>query len=188
MKNVILILLGILIVLYTITIAFSAFTTQTRKNELEKNVSRIVESALKNYYKQWNEEQVQEELIEEIVQCLGENANVVVTVQACDLQKGIISVRVEETFWSFNGKSKTLVCEKTAIMEQHSKEEDTVLVSFMVGAEVYKEYQLMAGESCPVPKLPGAEYTGWAEQETGAVIEGEIENLWEDKVYVAIME
>lgn len=188
MKNIILIVIGVLIALYTITIGFSAFSTQTRKNELENNVSHIVASTLKNYYKNGDEEQIRQEMIDEIEQSLGADANVVIAVRELDLQKGIISVKVEEHFANFNGKEKTLVCEKTVIMEQHMREEETVLVRFMAGGELYKEYLLMEGECCPMPKLPNEQYEGWAKQESPNIKVTEIKEVWEDQVYVAIVE
>ena len=42
-----------------------------------------------------------------------------------DLEKGIVSVRVTEHFRQFNGKERTIVCEKTAIVEQHMQKSIT---------------------------------------------------------------
>lgn len=188
MKNVILAMLGIAICFYTITIGFSVFSTQTRKNELETSVARIVESTLEENYKEVEEEAILASMIEEITQALGGKEDVTVQVQQMDLQKGIISVRVEESFRQFNGQTKTLSCEKTVIVEREVVEDARVVVQFWVEDELYKEYQLTKGEVCPMPKLP-AGYTGWKARDTAAQVSIEqIKEVWEDKVYEAILE
>ena len=58
MKNVILAFIGIFITLYTVTIGFSIFSLETRKNELENQVSRIVENTLEQEYEAEDEEAV----------------------------------------------------------------------------------------------------------------------------------
>ncbi len=193
MKHVILSMVGMLIIFYTITIGFSVLSTQTRKNELENNLARIVEVTLENYYLNGYGEaelsELQQNLINEIEESLGEDADVLVQIQAFDMQKGIISVRVEESYQQFNGKTKILSCEKTAIVEKRNPEKQMVTVQFLVEGEVYKEYQLLQGEVCPMPKLPESGYIGWQAEGVAADVPlEEIGTVWEDTVYVAISE
>ena len=122
MKNIILAGIGILITIYTITIAFSVFSYETRRNELENVVSRVVENTLEREYQKGEEEAVKQSLIEELTLDVGTNGAVEVQVKAIDLKKGILSVKVTERFRQFNGKERSIVCEKTAIVEQHTQQ------------------------------------------------------------------
>ncbi len=188
MKQVILAMVGTLVIVYVVMISFSVFSTQTRKNDLENHVGRIIESALKEQYQIGDEEEIAKRLTQEIITSLGNEEATTVQIKALDLDKGIISVLVEQEFMQFNGKLRKVACEKTVIMEQKENMQEWVLVQFMVEEEIYKEYQLIKGEECPWPKLP-AGCRGW--QELGADSEEpltEIGEIWEDKIYVAIFE
>lgn len=197
MKQVILTMVGMILVFYTITIGFSVFSTQTRKNELENNVARIVEAALTKNCQIYGEQPIalqekeisflKQNLIEEITASIGED--VLVQILAFDMEKGIVSVRVEETYEQFNGKTKAISCEKTVILEQRNIDKQMVIVQFLVEEELYKEYQLVKGEICPLPKLPEGGCLGWGTMDAASseVLE-EIGEVWEDAVYVAIFE
>jgi len=188
MKNVILTVIGLCIVLLTITISFSVFSIQKRKTELEDVVARVTLSVLEEYYTKTDTKRAKWTLYQGITNNLAADAEVNIVIQEMDLQKGILSVKVEERFQQFNGKIKTLVCEKTVLMEKRVPEEAKVYVRFMVGKELYKEFELGKGEICPIPKLPDERILGWAEHENRDVLTSEIGRVWEDKIYVAIMQ
>lgn len=187
MKNVILAFIGILITLYTFSSVFSVFSLQSRKNELENHVARIVEGFLENAYPNGDEGMLKQRMISELSKNVDDSGKLTVEMQALDLQKGIISVKVSETFRQFNGKERTIVCEKTAIVEQEVSTDAMVTVTFLVDGMLYKEYQVVAGEVCPVPRLPEGEYLGWAEREgaDGNLLTA-LTQVWEDKIYEAI--
>lgn len=187
MRNVILAFIGILITLYTFSLVFSVFSLQTRKNDLENHVARVVEDFLESAYQNGSEQVVTQRLINELSQNVDDSGQLEVEVQALDLQKGIISVKVSETFRQFNGKERTIVCEKTAIMEREVSRESKVTITFLADGVLYKEYQVAAGEFCPMPELPDGEYSGWAETKSASASPVTAPTqVWEDKTYVAI--
>ena len=119
MKNIILGIIGIGVTLYTVFIGLQILSTQTQKNELEKQVSRIVKNTLEAEYGTGEESMVEQILLQEITNCIStKSARVEVDVKAIDLQKGILSVRVTKWMEMLNGKEKELVVEKTAIVER----------------------------------------------------------------------
>lgn len=187
MKSVILAFIGILITLYTFSSVFSVFSLQTRKNDLENHLARVVEDFLESAYPNGDEGMVKQRLMNELSKNVDDSGTLTVEVQALDLQKGIISVKASETFRQFNGKKRTIVCEKTAIVEQAVPTESMVTIRFLVEGMLYKEYQIEAGTVCPVPKLPDGEYLGWAERESAnESLLTALTQIWEDKIYVAI--
>ena len=187
MKNILLIFLGIMVLLYTLAIGSEIFAGEVAQNELENCLSREVENTLTDCYGQKSNEEAIQQLKWDLKGTLGENIQI--QVKAIDMEKGILSVEITKKYLQFNGKTKELRAEKTAIVEQKMVMTHQVTVSFLVGEELYKEYCLMQGEDCPVPKLPTELYIGWEEygaEGTGPITE--IRQVMEDKVYVAITE
>lgn len=187
MKNVILAIFGFMITLYTFSLMFSVLSLETRKNSLENHVARVVEGFLESAYQTGSEQEVRQRLVWELSQNIDDSGSLTVDVLALDLQKGIISVKVSEAFRQFNGRMRTIVCEKTAIMEQPSVQESKVIVTFKSEGRLYKEYQVEVGEGCPVPRLPEGTFIGWAEEgDLTQELVTSIAQVWEDKTYVAV--
>lgn len=119
MKNVILGMIGVFITLYTLLIGANVLYVQTQKNQLEKHVSRIVKHTLESEYQKGEESVVKQILLQEIKNAISDqNDNLEIEIQGMDLQKGFLSVRVTKRVEMLNGKEKTIVVEKTAIMDR----------------------------------------------------------------------
>lgn len=119
MKNIIVGLIGIFISLYTLLIGLNILFVQTQKNELEKQVSRIVKNTLENEYQKGEDSFVEQMLVQELVEVLStERSRLEIEVQGIDLEKGFLSVKVTKHVEMLNGREKTIMVEKTAIMER----------------------------------------------------------------------
>lgn len=119
MKNIILGLIGIFISFYTLLIGLNILFVQTQKNELEKQVSRIVKNTLENEYRKGEESFVEQMLLQEIKDVLSTGGSrLEIDIQGIDLEKGFLSVKVTKYVEMLNGKEKAIVVEKTAIMER----------------------------------------------------------------------
>ena len=120
MKNMILGLIGIFITLYTLLIGLNVLYVQTQKNELEKQVSRIVKNTLENEYQKGEAAFVEQMLVQELTAVLStERDRLEIEVQGIDLEKGLLSVKVTKHVEMLNGREKAIVVEKTAIMERN---------------------------------------------------------------------
>ena len=118
-KNIIVGLIGIFISLYTLLIGLNILFVQTQKNELEKQVSRIVKNTLENEYQKGEDSFVEQMLVQELVEVLStERSRLEIEVQGIDLEKGFLSVKVTKHVEMLNGREKTIMVEKTAIMER----------------------------------------------------------------------
>ena len=119
MKNIILGVIGIFITFYTLLLGLNILYVQTQKNQLENHVSRIVKNTLESEYQKGEAAFVEELLLEEITAVVStKNATLEIQVQGIDLEKGFLSVKVTKQVRTLNGKEKTIVVEKTAIMER----------------------------------------------------------------------
>lgn len=117
-KNIILGIIGACVILYTFFAGLDIFTFQTSKNEIEKQVSRIVENTLEAEYQTGDTEAVKSMLTKEITNAISENGTVQVELLAIDLEKGLLSIKVTKELGLLNGKKREIVVEKTAIIER----------------------------------------------------------------------
>ncbi len=186
-KNIILGVIGIFICMHVVFMGMNIYSLQTHKNQLNHVVSRAVEHGLEHGFRTEDELEVIAQVEKEIKDSLNKSDNVVVEVKAIDLKKGLLSVEVTEEFSYITGKTKQISQEKTAIMDQKVIREEFVTVQFLVDGEVYKEYQVVPGEACPLPKLPNDTFSGWIQYGTDntEVVEN-IEAVWENQVYLAV--
>jgi hypothetical protein len=118
MKNIILGIMGCMIAVYTIVSCLSIYSISARKNEMENCVAQVLEQILKRYYgKENGSEEAKAQVKEELLEQLHSSSRVVIDVAACDMQTGILSVSVQETFTLPGGQEKTISCDKTIIVE-----------------------------------------------------------------------
>lgn len=129
MKNILLGLIGVMITIYTLLIGLNILTVQSHKNQLEKNLSRVVKNVLEGEYGQASEESIQRMIQEEVSDVMQDKGQRVVEILALDLQKGILSVRVTEYITTIVGTQKEIVVEKTALIERSA--------DFPVGGEFH---------------------------------------------------
>jgi hypothetical protein len=118
MKNIILGMIGSLIAVYTFVSCLGIYSISLRKNEMENNISRVIEQNLREYYgKENGDADAAQSVKEELLGGLGSDSKVSIEIRACDMREGILSVSVEETFTMPGGKEKSVSCVKTAIVE-----------------------------------------------------------------------
>lgn len=187
MKNIILGIVGVFITIYTMLMGLNILTIQSHKDQLENHLSRIVKNVLEAEYGNRDEDAVKQMLQEEIQNSVSENAKIFVEIQEIDLQKGILSVKVTEEIHTLTDSQREIVVQKTAIMDRVATEPSKVTVTFLVEEEVYKEYQIVKGKSCPLPKEPEGGFLGWREYGTETIVSTEhLKDIWENRVYEAV--
>lgn len=184
-KSVIVAVIGIFIMTYVMLIGTNIYIVQSHKNVLEKHVSRVVENTLEDAYESKDKESALKRLRDEILENREERVSL--NIKAIDLEKGILSVEVRERVKLITGSDREIFVEKTAILERVELVDTMVKVTFMVDGEIYKEYHLEKGESCPLPKEPSGLFGGWIEYGGEAMTPiQEVGEVWEDKIYLAI--
>ena len=78
-----------------------------------------MKNTLESEYSIGDDSIVEQMLLQEIINCVStKSGRVEVQVNAIDLQKGILSIKVTKWVEMLNGKEKELVVEKTAIVER----------------------------------------------------------------------
>lgn len=186
-KNVTLGIIAVFITMYMALIGMNFYITQVNKLQLEKALPRSVEHALKAGMETGDETSVKNILQEEIEESISGAERIQVEIRTLDLEKGILSVKAVVSYTLLSGEEKTATAEKTIIVERQIPKEPSVTVTFLVDEEVYKEYQLVQGQCCPMPALPSKYFAGWVEYGSASnKIINTIGSVWSDKVYIAV--
>lgn len=123
MKNLILGMLCSVIVVLTILSCLSIYSISSRKNEMDNSVSAVVKQTLKNCYASAADAEAKQYMRQELLARLSADSKVSITVHACDMAQGILSVTVTEEFYLPNRRKKVLRCQKTVIVD--AKEEES---------------------------------------------------------------
>lgn len=131
MKNMILGIFGGFMVIYIVALTLSIYSICVRKNEVENCLAASLESTMKRYYgnKMFtvgnftqncdvDNNYIEDELICDIETRLQSDSKVDITIYVCDLEKGIISAKVEETFELPVGIEKNISCTKTIVADR----------------------------------------------------------------------
>lgn len=118
MRNVILGILGCIIAIYTIASCLSIYSISARKNEMENCVSQVLEKNLNRYYaSDVSNGEVEACVRQELLERMYSSSELSIQIKACDMSTGILSVCVKEQFTLPGGRQKTLVCDKTILVE-----------------------------------------------------------------------
>ena len=182
-----------LIVIVTIVAVVTVNGKKTRQgdvdNALQSSVENAVETTMneKVYSISSNEEFIADFTQNLLVQ-ISNDSDIEIQVAKVDYEKGILGVKVIETFTHPNGKEGKNECETTVVFEHDQTDSDYVSVRFLLDdGSLYKEYRIKNGDRVVVPKNPtkeGKTFTGWCLENSSEVIT-EFGNASEDITYVA---
>ena len=131
MKNIIMGIIGCFLVIYTVALSLGVHSMYVRKNEIDNCVASVLESSMERYYEKngllpenntIDNASVQNEIIHVINERLQADSDTYVMVWACDMEKGIISVKVKDVFMLPGGVQKEINCKKTIIVDKSIRE------------------------------------------------------------------
>lgn len=202
-------------VLYTVIIGLLILIVSTisgkttREVEMENNLSTAVEQALQDILTNGGYEinkydiADNDEFAAEFMQCLmvhlQTDADVTVDIIEIDKEKGILSLKVTETYMHPNGNKGTLSYTRTVILDDYKtpSKYSNVTVTFMLNENtVYKKEVLQIENNCgeyiyPVlnkPSFPEDKNIKWTTKinDTGSIINFNNYKVKEDIVLYAI--
>jgi hypothetical protein len=89
-----------------------------------------------------------------------------------DCEKGLLSVEVTEHYTHLNGRAGSISAQKLVLLDQAAGDETDKMVelTFWVGEQVYRRYELTAGSAMVIPRPPYLEtgtFGGWQSLDDG---------------------
>lgn len=169
MKNLIMGMLCSVMAIYTIVACLSIYSISSRKNELSSCMAQVVRQNLKNCYAKADDGEAEALVRQDLSARLSSDSQVSVSVNACDMTVGILSVSVTEEFILPNGKKKTLQCGKTAIVETDEsldeEEESEFDPVFCIRFIDRKYFEKASGALVPERQGGLASDSRWAEED-----------------------
>lgn len=122
MKNVVLILNGMVLLLLSLIMIMAIYGRMNHSMELQSNLSSVMEAQinemmLNKEYSITNTQEFLTDFVGNLVVALDGKYDLTVDVLQVDIEKGILSVKVTADFSYLNGKRGTTVCERTVIFE-----------------------------------------------------------------------
>lgn len=153
-----------------ITLAVSG--KHVRENEMETSLNTAIEQALEQLQ---NEEENGPESPQELVARFNQllllqvesDSELQVEILSADARRGVLDVRITETYRNIMGNEKKAVCRKSVILEEYSEKRAYHTVTFLSEGEVYDRYSLYEGGTVVLPEAPekdGKTFRCWVKQ------------------------
>lgn len=172
MKNVVMLIISIILGAITLVILMSVYGRVNRSAELQV-LSSVVEKTVENMtvsktYDIRNAEEYVADFTENLSVQFDTDSTITVDVMRADKEKGLLSVSVMQTFRHPNGKTGTVHCDRTVILNKTEEPvTPTYTVQFFTGDTYYKSYTVYEGDiiSAPAgPEMSGAVFIGWKDE------------------------
>lgn len=176
MKNIATMAVSIMLGGIMLMIVMALQGRANRSMEINSNLSSVVEETVENMtvdakYTISNYDEFVADLTSELSKKLDTDSSIIIKVLNADMEKGILSVRVEEEYSHPNGNKGTVQCERTVILNKvYEAEQETYTVKFFLkkedvdGGRPYKVCEVHSGEGVAVPAEPkssDAFFFGW---------------------------
>lgn len=121
MKHVVFGMITGVMLIYVIVIGISLFSISSHRNELDNALSQEMETVMRTYYQNGESGNASDKAKEEIERLLRgritSDSKVEVSVITCDMELGILTVKMTSHFPLPNGKMTKVEKEKTLIVE-----------------------------------------------------------------------
>lgn len=154
-------LIGILMAFTLLILIFTTANIGNRQQEVQSTLATAIEETVEtmmqsNLYSINDQDEFVADFIESLSQHIESNAGIEVRVMAADEEKGLLSIKVIEHYKHLNGNDGQVSCDKTVIFNQTPEQEEPLhTVTFYLGGEVYKIYQITDGEPIILPNKKG---------------------------------
>lgn len=159
MKHTVYGILLAVIALLVVAILLGVSGKNVRENEIETALNTAIEQALE----QWKEKESDEagdvqgmiaDFNRLLLQQVESNSEIQVDVLTADAKKGVMDVRVTNTYRNILGQERKIVCRKSVIQEEYTEEMKYYTITFFVDGQVYDQYSLYQGGQLVAPKTP----------------------------------
>ena len=158
-----------------IAIVLGVSGKNVRKNEMETALNTAIEQSLEQLRlkKAQNRQEFAgyQELIADfnglLLSQIESDSELQVEILTADEKKGILDVRITQSYQTILGREQKAVCRKSVILEEYYGKKGYHTVTFLVDGETYCRYSLYEGSKIIQPKHPqkeGKVFQYWTKQ------------------------
>lgn len=176
MRNIVMGICSLGIFFLVLMIGFTISGRRKRTSELDTALNLAMEQALQmlaydNGRDPKNDEELCAVFENLFLAQLSANASYQIEVLDVSAPRGILSVRVTETYAHLNGRTGHISLQKMAVCDQVTQEglHEKRNLTFYVGEQIYRQYELDVGNALTVPRTPfkdNAVFAGWQDMES----------------------
>ncbi len=146
-----------------------------RKNEMETALNTAIEQSLEQLRLEKSDNRQElagyQELIADfnglLLSQIESDSDLQVEILTADVKKGILDVRITQSYRTILGRERKAECRKSVILEEYSGKKEYHVVTFLVDGEIYSRYSLYEGGKIIQPELPekeGKVFQYWSKQ------------------------
>lgn len=178
MKNTVLVIVSTVLGGLTLMIVMSIYGRMNRSMELQSNLPSVIEETVENImvsqkYNIHSRNEFLADLVSSLSLAVDADSDITVDVLQCDKDKGILGINVTAAYLYPNGKTGTVACERTVILNKLEIEEPVQCkVILYVGSDIYKEYCIPEGSVIGSPADPteiNGVFYGWVDDNGNTV-------------------
>ncbi len=163
----------------------------SRSNENTNALVTAIDDSLKNVMEQKayeisNSNEFIADFLEALLMQYESDSEITVNILKQDMEKGLLSVEVNEKYKHPNGKDGTVSVQRTVIFDKKADEEPVFYdINYWVNGELYKTYSILEGEQLITPETPSSDtgtFMCWKDRDSGNIVNN-IEDLVSDNTY-----
>ncbi|MGN0342766.1 MAG: hypothetical protein ACI4DO_08225 [Roseburia sp.] len=170
MKNIVFGMVGgILILLFSVMLVMLQ-SRSVRREELKLSLAEAMEAAMKQAGRQQfgSNQELSDYFVRTFTEQVNSDSQIQIRVICADVSEGILSVEVEQTYQYINGKTGSISCSRTMLLERTDTangEPEYCTVTFYLDQQdmenqgnYYKQYEVAMGDVVHCPVAPAADY------------------------------
>ena len=143
-----------------------------RNNEIETALNTAIEQSLEQLkgrkgYETGNYQELVADFNQLLLLQVESDSAIQVEILAADAEKGVLDVRVTETYQNILGQERKMACRKSVILEEYTEKKGYHTVTLLADGKVYDQYSLYEGGKAVNPKDPeksGKSFRYWVKQ------------------------
>jgi hypothetical protein len=184
MRNLVIGICSFAFFLLILLVGYTVTGKERRTAELERALNLAMEQTLEQLslpdaYSPADDEELVAMFEQQLLVQLNGQADYEIHVLDVDAKKGLLSVEVSESFSYINGESGSISARRLILLEQVAEAETdgTRTLTYYLGDEVYRSYELDAGSCLIVPEVPYTEaehWNGWRSLDDGKLYSEEM--------------
>jgi hypothetical protein len=177
MRNVVIGICSFVFFLLLLMVGYTVTGREKRYAELESALNFAMEQTMERLeypdeFSPVNDEQLAALFEQLFLAQITAKADYEIQILDIDCEKGLLSVEVTEHYTHLNGHAGSITAQKLVLLDQTEGEGacKTVELTFWVGEQVYRRYEMTAGSAIVIPRTPYLEkgtFAGWRSLDDG---------------------